>query len=172
MAQYNSQHTGQTIDAIIQALVDAGILDGKIVIGGAATRSGSTAIGDNVVAIGYNSHAEGQNTNASGKSAHAEGCDTYAVGDYAHAEGRGTIATPNAHAQGKWNVHDGDFADVVGNGNNDNDRKNISALTWTGDLRLKGDVYTGCADDSTGGTKMAPWTVTHDGHGHVVISGG
>ena len=47
---------------------------------------------------------------------------------------------------------DSTYADIVGWGSNANDRKNISALTTSGDLRLKGNVYVGCWDDSTGGT--------------------
>jgi hypothetical protein len=116
------------------------------------------AEGMNTIASGGCAHAEGDTTRASGSSAHAEGAYTIANQQTAHAEGYFTIANSNIqHVQGKYNVEDsnGVYADIVGNGTEDNDRKNIEATTWTGDKRLKGNVYAGCNDDSSGGNCLA-----------------
>lgn len=115
------------------------------------------AEGLNTIASGGSAHAEGDTTQASGSAAHAEGAHTVANQQAAHAEGYFTIANSNIqHVQGKYNVEDsnGVYADIVGNGTAANDRKNIEATTWTGDKRLKGTVYVGCNDDSTGGTDL------------------
>ena len=124
----------------------------------------SHAEGLSTIASNAGSHAEGATTTASGFYSHAEGQNTTASGDYSHAEGRNTEASGNyQHAQGKFNVLDQSganavYADIIGNGTADNNRKNIEATTWTGDKRMKGDVYVGCNDDSTGGTKLAKIT--------------
>lgn len=49
-----------------------------------------------------------------------------------------------------------DFVEVVGNGIVENSyaRSNARALDWYGNEYLKGDIYVGCNDDSTGGTKL------------------
>ena len=116
------------------------------------------AEGMNTIASGGRAHAEGDTTKASGSSAHAEGAHTIANQQAAHAEGYFTIADSNIqHVQGKYNVEDsnGVYADIVGNGTADNDRKNIEATTWTGDKKLKGNVYAGCNDDSSSGDCLA-----------------
>ena len=66
-------------------------------------------------------------------------------------------ASPNQHVQGRYNVSDANstYADIIGNGTADDNRKNIEATDWNGNKRLKGDVYVGCNDDSSGGTKLA-----------------
>lgn len=112
--------------------------------------------------IGYKSHAEGNETTASGLTSHAEGYGTIASGDYSHAEGLGTRArSPYQHAQGKYNADDFNetYADIVGGGAS-GALKNIEATTWTGDKRLKGTVYVGCNDDSTGGDALV--AVSHN----------
>lgn len=137
-----------------------------------STASGdySHAEGSHANAIGSVSHAEGYTTRARGHSSHAEGFMTEANGNYSHAEGDSTEANGNcSHAEGEWtiasirgqhvqgicNVVDTAkvYADIVGGGNPSN-RKNIEATTWTGDKRMKGDVYVGCNDDSTGGNQV------------------
>lgn len=118
----------------------------------------SHAEGNGSTATGQYSHAEGAGTVASGHVSHAEGSSTEARGKMSHAEGSGTLATPDyQHVQGKFNVEDrsGQFADIVGWGPNNSSKKNIEATTVEGDKRMKGDVYVGCNDDSTGGTKLA-----------------
>ena len=124
-----------------------------------ATGAYSHAEGASTTASGSRAHAEGDNTTASGSSSHAEGLSTAASGAYSHTEGLGTKASSNSqHAQGKYNIEDANntYADIVGNGTNNSDRKNISALDWNGNLHLKGNVYTGCNDDSTGGAVLLP----------------
>jgi hypothetical protein len=105
----------------------------------------------------YGAHAEGAETFAEGINSHAEGGNTHSEGPCSHAEGFGTIAHGSSqHVQGKYNVEDNltKYADIVGNGTTNANRKNIEATTWTGDKRLKGTVYINCNDDSTGGTDV------------------
>lgn len=47
------------------------------------------------------------------------------------------------------------FAEIVGNGSSANSRSNARSLDWNGNERLKGDLYVGCNDDSSGGKKVA-----------------
>lgn len=118
----------------------------------------SHAEGSGSMATGHYSHSEGSGTTASGHFSHAEGSSTEARGEMSHAEGFGTLATPDyQHVQGKFNVEDrsGQFADIVGWGTNNTSKKNIEATTVEGDKRMKGDVYVGCNNDSSGGTKLA-----------------
>lgn len=111
----------------------------------------------NNTANGNYAHAEGYSTHANAPRAHTEGHTTSATANQAHAEGYGTKASSqNQHAQGRFNVEDSNntYADIVGWGANDSNRKNISALGIDGTLHLKGDVYVGCDDDSTNGSKL------------------
>lgn len=122
-----------------------------------ASGNNSHAEGFFTIASGTYSHAGGSQTTASGVSSHAEGMNTIASGYITHAEGVGTIASGNySHVQGQYNVEDTDgvYADIVGWGEDNNNRKNISSLTTDGDLHLAGDVYVGANDDGTGGTKL------------------
>lgn len=124
---------------------------------GQAVGNYSVSEGFNNEASGYASHAEGNNTTASGNYSHAEGVATEANGYGSHAEGVYTKAqSAEQHVQGIYNVVDSNstYADIVGGGSGESTRKNIEATTWTGDKRMKGDVYVGCNDDSTGGTKV------------------
>jgi hypothetical protein len=124
---------------------------------GTASGDYSHAEGVYTNASGEASHAEGEYTNASGDYSHAEGAYTNASGNGAHAEGFNTIAkSTRQHVQGRFNVADnhGTYADIIGNGADADNRKNIEATTWTGDKRLKGTVYINCNDDSTGGTDV------------------
>lgn len=137
--------------------------------------------GATTTASGNSSHAEGQKTQATQPYAHAEGNYTIASanathveGDYsvasdrdAHAEGDHTIANRKAlHVSGKYNVADpttgadnsqtlGIYAEIIGNGADEEHRSNARALDWQGNERLMGDVYVGCEADSTGGSKLA-----------------
>ena len=145
-------------------------------------KAGST-VGINSFAEGYDteasgqySHAEGWDTVASGWYAHAEGCGTIASSDGAHAEGWGTVASgPYSHAEGyateakgrsqhvagQYNIADSTSARITGWGTSEG-RKNIEQLDQSGNLRLKGSVYVGCNDDSSGGTKIAYNAVSYD----------
>lgn len=122
-----------------------------------ASGGGSHSEGISCQASGSYSHAEGSESKASGKASHAEGQKTTALGQFSHAEGTGTYTNnDNQHSQGAYNVKDTSnlYADIVGGGSSDSSRKNIEATTWTGDKRLKGDIYIHCNDDSTGGEKL------------------
>ena len=145
-------------------------------------KAGST-VGINSFAEGYDteasgqySHAEGWDTVASGWYAHAEGCGTIASSDGAHAEGWGTVASgPYSHAEGyateakgrsqhvagQYNIADSTSARITGWGTSAG-KKNIEQLDQSGNLRLKGSVYVGCNDDSSGGTKIAYNAVSYD----------
>ena len=107
---------------------------------------GTTASGANSHAEGFcttassdSSHAEGSATTASGAYSHAEGQGTTASGVSSHAEGNGTIASQdNQHVSGTFNVEDtnGDYAFIVGNGTDANNRSNAFAIDWNGNLVL------------------------------------
>lgn len=123
-----------------------------------ATNWYAHAEGNYTKATGYSSHAEGSQTEANNEFSHAEGRTTKANGVFSHAEGYNTIASSEGqHVQGKYNVEDANnvYADIIGYGSGENTRKNIEATTWTGDKRLKGDIYINCNDDSTGGTSLS-----------------
>lgn len=109
------------------------------------------------------SHAEGRSTTAS-YGAHAEGAHTNAYSDYGHAEGYYTEAGQYAHAEGdhttasgkgshagghgtkassayqtaigQYNIEDtnGDYAFIVGNGTDDNNRSNAFAVGADGSV--------------------------------------
>ena len=106
---------------------------------------------------GNYAHAEGANNQANGVACHVEGMSNVANGVYSHAEGIFTNATHLAqHVFGFANILDsstnaktqkGTYIEIVGNGENKNNRSNARALD--------GDVYVGCGTDSTGGTKLA-----------------
>lgn len=103
---------------------------------------GSIVIGEDTIAIGSYSHAEGNSTIATGSYSHAEGNQTNAEADYSHAEGNITTASGEfshvegyitevsgkaSHAQGFHNYDDPSFIDMVGVGNNRNE-KNASVI--------------------------------------------
>lgn len=109
-------------------------------------------------ASGMFSHAEGLRATARNNFSHAEGNETVASGTASHAEGDSTVANGSMqHVQGKYNVvgKDNKFADIVGNGADNENRSNAYALDWDGNLYLKGGVYVNCNADSTGGTKLS-----------------
>ena len=115
-------------------------------------------------AIGVGAHAEGKYTTA-GMNAHAEGGYTYAGTLYSHAEGDHTktpsnVALAGVHVEGRYNNTSAVesltlpvLISTTGIGDSEGSRANGMALTTTGDLRIKGKVYIGCNDDSTGGVE-------------------
>jgi len=138
--------------------------------GGTTTASAqySHAEGMATTASGKYSHAEGYVTKATATAAHAEGYTTTASGTYSHAEGMGTVANhAYQHAFGSYNIADpstasasnrGNYIEIVGKGSASSAKKNARTLDWNGNERLSGDVYVGCNDDSSGGTKLAKIT--------------
>lgn len=112
--------------------------------------------GINTITAPYG-HAEGRGNTVGGIFGHAEGRDSSANGPYAHAQNHGTKASSEAQtAIGKYNVEDTGNAQalIIGNGNSTTG-SNAMAVTWNGDIRIAGNLYTGCASDSTGGVVYA-----------------
>lgn len=104
----------------------------------------SHAEGDRTQASGDYSHAEGGYTVSSGFNSHAEGVDTVASGDQSHAEGEGTEAAgENQHVGGKYNVIDQSdtYAEIIGNGTDENNRSNARTLDWNGNETIAGEFY-------------------------------
>lgn len=125
--------------------------------GESSTASGSSshAEGGQTTASGSNSHAEGYQTTASGNFSHAEGRNTVASGAFSHAEGRETKSIGDAqHVSGKFNSTSSNYAEIVGGGTSNTDRKNIRTLDWAGNAYYAGDVTNG-AGISLNGLKTA-----------------
>lgn len=122
-------------------------------------RKANTTIGSNsfaegyaTTASGYASHAEGTSTTASGENSHAEGYATIASGRNSHAEGNSTTASgENQHVAGKYNIANTSSARITGWGTNNSAKKNIEQLDTDGTLRLTGNVYVKCENDSSAG---------------------
>ena len=101
------------------------------------------AEGGGSIASGNRAHAEGQVAEASGDYSHAEGYYTIASGDYSHVEGKSTKAAGDSqHVQGRFNIEDTEnkYAHILGNGWNENNRKNAHTIDWDGNAWFAGDV--------------------------------
>ncbi len=102
--------------------------------------------GSRVTAGNYGSHAEGIGTTSTGKGSHAEGIDCVATGEAAHAEGKFTVANhPYQHVVGKYNEYNTSdeavqYAEIVGGGTSNADRKNIRTLDWGGNEIISGNM--------------------------------
>ena len=113
-------------------------------------RKANTTIGGNSVAIGSNatasgnvSYAEGVSTVASAPCSHAEGNSTSVSGKWSHVEGNHTIADGYCqHVSGEYNIADtnDDYAEIIGNGSDDNNRSNARTLDWGGNESLLGNL--------------------------------
>lgn len=125
-------------------------------------RKANTTVGDESLAFGYNVEASGEDSVAFGLS-------TKATADGTVAFGSGTEAN---HAVqfvfGRYNVPDpstipssnvGTYAEIVGCGTSSS-KKNARTLDWSGNERLKGTLYVGCNNDSTGGAEVATKFIT------------
>ena len=139
---------------------------------GSTVGASSVAMGTTNEASGFASVAEGGNNKAKGDYSHAQGYLCEANGEASHAGGQYSVADGEdsfAHgdhtkteyraqtALGRYNDCEPNLAFMVGGGSSDNARKNLLGLedsAFGGNLRLKGDVYVGCNDDSSGGTKL------------------
>lgn len=121
--------------------------------GNMAYGDGSHAEGWNSTTYGTSSHAEGQTTTANGIASHSEGYSTFANGLDSHAEGVGTIANCfGQHTSGRYNIAEtapatedewGTYAEIVGNGTNDQNRSNARTLDWNGNEILAGKLTVG-----------------------------
>lgn len=120
-----------------------------------ATATSAHAEGSGAKATTTTAHAEGQDTVASGDASHAQGRNSVASGAYSHASGYGTRATgQGSHAVGKYN-DDGSALFVVGNGTNNNHRKDVFKVdsnedTWV----MIGGVLTKVTNVSGGSDKQ------------------
>lgn len=122
-----------------------------------ATNSCTHAEGNSSKATSMYAHSEGSGTEASGVASHAEGVRSKATGTYAHAEGMETVAGGTAsHTEGEGTRTTktggsacGRFNDaqdalfVVGNGTDDNNRKDAFKIDEFGNAwALMGGVLT------------------------------
>lgn len=105
-----------------------------------ATSSGTNSIIEGLLPGGE------YNNVASGAYAHAEGYRTIAGGNYSHAEGYGTNASSYQHVQGKHNVGGLIYADIIGNGSDENNESNAEATDWYGNKYLAGCIYFNVSD--------------------------
>ena len=120
----------------------------------------SATIGENNEASGEASFGEGVNTKATGKGAHTEGVGTTAEGEASHAGGTNSVAKGinsfvhgknliaggnNQNVLGKFNIEDTEekYAQIVGNGESEEERTNAYTLDWKGNAWYAGDVYVG-----------------------------
>lgn len=116
--------------------------------GSGCTASGrySHAEGSDCTASGDYSHAEGRYCTASEYYSHAEGSGCTAFGHSSHAEGLGCVANgPQQHVQGRYNIEDkqltlAQYAHIVGNGEDDENRSNAHTLDWDGNAWYAGTV--------------------------------
>lgn len=128
----------------------------------------SCAIGEEVTASNYASHAEGSGTIASGEYSHAEGMDTKAIGHKSHAEGMSTTASGYAshaegenttasghksHAEGYTTISNSDYSHAEGN----YARASGTSSHAEGDFT----IATGNASHAEGTTTTASGTSSH-----------
>lgn len=124
------------------------------------------------VASGASSHAEGQKNEAGGHSSHAEGQGNSTSASFSHVEGSGnhvadtqigahvfgvnsdptndtgktvsiTLIDPTGGASSTVSRTLGKYAEMVGNGDSDNDRSNARTLDWDGNEVLAGKLTVG-----------------------------
>lgn len=115
---YNDQGKFYVSSGELKLPVDSPEINYSISMG----RKEGTEIGENSVVIGSEIEASGKNSSASGEGIIARG--------------------DNQNVQGKYNVADdeNEYAQIVGGGTSDDDRKNISTLDWDGNAVYAGDV--------------------------------
>ena len=117
----------------------------------------SHAEGDSCAATGHQSHAEGSMTGATGLASHSEGWETGADGDYSHSQNEGTIANKKGQTVlGTYNIVDmgssrldyGDYAVIIGNGGDTNNRSNALTVDWSGNVEAAGALFSSGAEFS------------------------
>lgn len=128
-----------------QAIGESSHAEGSITT---ASASDAHAEGGQTIASATYAHAEGNKTTASGWCAHAEGGSTEASESYSHAQNLYTIASMEAQTTiGTYNIADttpstavhptgftdyGNYAFIIGNGTNNNNRSNALTVDWQG----------------------------------------
>lgn len=134
-------------NSVIMNDISNNIASGAMAVaqGTRTTASGwnSHAEGSISKATGVNSHAEGDRTEATNNDSHAEGYITKATGRYSHSQNEGTIAKGLSQtAIGAYNIEQGnltskvdtDYAFIIGNGTDSNNRSNALAVKWNGTI--------------------------------------
>jgi len=116
---------------------------------------GALAIGSGNSAQGMYSSATGQLCEAKSRASHAEGYHTAASAEYQHVEG-------------KYNAQNNSCIHMIGGGTGEEDRKNLFGVSFAGDVFVKGNVYVGANDDSTGGKKLATEEYARTGYRYDV----
>ena len=103
----------------------------------------SVAEGYQSSATGKYSHAQGEAALATGEDSFASGYNTVANGKKATALGEGTIATGNnSLVHGRYNIEDTEnkYAEIIGNGLDDENRSNAYTLDWQGNATFSGNI--------------------------------
>ena len=103
----------------------------------------SVAEGYQSSATGKYSHAQGEAALATGEDSFASGYNTVANGKKATALGEGTIATGNnSLVHGRYNIEDTEnkYAEIIGNGLDDENRSNAYTLDWQGNATFGGNI--------------------------------
>ena len=117
----------------------------------AASGVSSHSEGNESGAYGWASHAEGWSW-AYGEAAHSEGEITWASGEASHSEGLETEAHGKAqHVSGRFNIIEnvsdekdfGQYAEIVGNGTDNENRSNARTLDWNGNETIAGKITVG-----------------------------
>lgn len=101
------------------------------------------------LAYGMYSHVEGACCLGIGERSHAEGFKTIAKGINSHAQGTGTFAEQRGQSvSGRFNIIDtsNKYINIVGIGQDENNRANALGVTWDGYLDLNKSVRTAGAD--------------------------
>lgn len=181
-------------------MTSAGVISHAEGYGSNASGNISHAEGYYTTASGLQAHAEGYYTIAAGSYSHTGGSfnisdsydnfqewtsgTSYAVGDKVKrtvTDSNTTTVTgyvcktansDSSFTQSKWtNLNNKmNYAEIIGNGEDENNRSNARALDWNGNERLMGDVYVGCNADSTGGIRLAKITEVPDISGKINIT--
>ena len=97
--------------------------------------NGSHSEGWYTVAVGAYSHAEGYYTRADGYGSHTSGTYTKATRDY-----QTVIGKYNANHSTNTIFDSGDYAFIIGNGTDNNNRSNALTVDWTGSVATGNDV--------------------------------
>lgn len=124
-------------------------------------RKTGSIVGASSVAIGGDAEATRTFNIAVGWYAKATGLGSVAIGDnieakHSYSQVFGVNCSPDPSSNSYNQL--GNYARIIGNGTSTapEDLSNAEALDWSGNLHLKGDLYIGCNNDSTGGTHIAP----------------
>lgn len=126
-------------------------------IGCYATGNYSHAEGNDSSTEDAAAHAEGESTNAKGYASHTEGYHTITEGLASHAEGYYTIASGHSqHAGGKYNIEDSNdtYAEIIGNGSDNDNRSNARTLDWDGNEWIAGGFKCNGMEASSSAVKL------------------